>query len=79
VTSKGPGWGELAKLVADHLLSDKDRHVLPAVVDGDGMANHSREDGAGPGPGANHGSLIGAVQDIDLLLKFGVDVRTLLR
>jgi hypothetical protein len=78
MTPKGAGGRELAELVANHLLAHEDWHVLPAVMDGDGVANHARENGAGTGPRANNGSLIRLVEDIDLLLQFRVDVRPLL-
>src|SRR6266511_1753091 len=53
-----PRRGELAELVADHLLGDEDGHVFTAVVDGDRVADHLREDRRGARPGANH--LLGA-------------------
>src|SRR5688572_5577308 len=39
------GQRKLAELVSDHVLGDVHRHELPAVVDGDGVANHVRRDG----------------------------------
>src|SRR5262245_49566963 len=38
--------GELAELVTDHVLDDKQPHELPAVVDEEGMADELRHDGA---------------------------------
>src|SRR5271156_3792519 len=37
--------GELAQLVANHGLGHVDRHVTTAVVHGDGVAHHVRNDG----------------------------------
>ena len=45
VPAEGAGRRELAELVTDHLLGHEDGHVLAAVVDGDGVADHLREDG----------------------------------
>src|SRR5256885_6791960 len=49
-----PRRGELAELVADHLLADENGHMLAAVVDGDRVTDHFREDRRGPRPGADH-------------------------
>ncbi len=53
MTAEGAGRRELAQLVTDHLLGHENRHVLPAVVDGDRVPNHPREDRAGARPGAD--------------------------
>ena len=45
---------ELAELVADHRLGDEHGHVLAAVVDGDRVADHLREDRRRARPGADH-------------------------
>src|SRR5215467_11237281 len=37
---------ELAELVPDHVLDDKQPHELPAVVDEEGVADELRHDGA---------------------------------
>ena len=47
VGAEGAGRGELAQLVTDHRLGDEDRHVLAAVVDGDRVTDHLREDRRG--------------------------------
>src|SRR5437763_2780106 len=44
VETEGPRQRELAELVADHGLGDVDRHVLAAVVDRDGVADHVGDD-----------------------------------
>src|SRR5207344_2945555 len=58
VGAEGPRRRELAQLVADHRLRDKDRHVLAAVVDGDRVADHLGEDRRAARPGLQH--LLGA-------------------
>ena len=47
VAPEGPGGGELAELVPDHLLGHEDGHVLASVVDRDGVPDHLREDRRG--------------------------------
>ncbi len=44
VVPEGPGGRELAQLVTDHALGDVHRHVLAAVVDGDGVPDHVGDD-----------------------------------
>src|SRR4029077_5369556 len=51
VGAERAGRRELAELVADHRLRDEDRDVFLAVVDGDRVADHLREDRRGPRPG----------------------------
>src|SRR5437763_1833548 len=51
VSAEGAGGRGLAKLVTDHVLGHINRHMAPAVMDGDSMAHHLREDRAGPAPG----------------------------
>src|SRR5436305_8926214 len=45
--------GELPQLVADHRLGDEHRHVLAAVVHGDRVPDHLRDDRGAAGPGAD--------------------------
>ena len=47
MTFESPGECELAQLVANHLIGDVDRHVLLAVVHGNGQADEL---------GQNHGA-----------------------
>src|SRR5215212_4551146 len=42
------------------------------------VANHAREDRRCPCPGSDHAPLIRAIERLDLFLKFGVDIRSLL-
>jgi len=48
---ESPGECELAQLVANHLIGDVDRHVLLAVVDGDGQADELGQDHGATRPG----------------------------
>src|SRR3990170_804148 len=79
VAAEGPGRGELAKLVPDHVLGDVDRHVAAPVVDRHGMPHHLREDRAGPAPCADDLLLPALVHLLDLLEELGLDERTLLQ
>src|SRR5262245_42694687 len=65
VAAERPGRGELAELVADHLLADEHGHVLAAVVDGDRVPDHLREDRGRPRPGADHPLLTARVHGLD--------------
>src|SRR3974390_3505562 len=51
VALEGPGHGELAELVADHLLGHVDRHVLLAVVHGDRDPDEVGQDRRAARPG----------------------------
>src|SRR5215210_7447697 len=75
VDAEGPGRGELAELVPDHRLGDVDGHVLAAVVDGDGVPHHVRDDGAAARPGADDPLVTLAVELVDLLQQVVVDER----
>src|SRR5256884_7283983 len=70
---------ELAELVADHLLRDEDGHMLAAVVDGDRVADHLREDGRAARPGADHVLLTRLVHRGDPLQQALLHERSLLR
>src|SRR5512134_2421455 len=58
VTLERAGGRELAQLVTDHVLGDQHGHVLPAVVDRDGEANHVREDHGATRPGLDRTAVI---------------------
>src|ERR1039458_7355427 len=60
------GHGELSELVADHGLGDEDGVVLAPVMDGDGVADHLREDVAATGPRLDDLLLVVGVQPLDL-------------
>src|SRR5947207_914892 len=69
---------ELAEPVSDHVLGDEDRHVTTPVVDGDGVADHDRQDHRRPRPGLHDLLLVQRVQDLDLLFEGLLDERSLL-
>src|SRR5438067_69926 len=71
--------GELTQLVADHLLRDEHGHVLAAVVDGDRVPDHLREDRRRTGPGADHPLLVRRVHRLDAAHQPLLDERSLLR
>src|SRR3954468_20299943 len=77
VEPERPGRREFAELVADHRLGDVDGHVLAAVVDGDGVADHVRDDGAPAGPRLDDPLLVSRVEIVDLLQQMVVDERSL--
>src|SRR5437588_11010053 len=72
------GGGELAELVPDHRLGDEHRHVLAAVVHGDGVPDHLRHDRGTARPRADHTLVAAAVHLLDLLHQVAVDERPLL-
>src|SRR5262249_35377047 len=65
VASEDPRGGELAELVTDHRLADEHRHVLFAVVHGDRVADHLREDRRRTRPRPQHFLVVGGVQGLD--------------
>src|SRR5690242_10267563 len=50
VAPEGPGRGELAELVADHVLGHVELDEVPPVVDREVLAHELGHDRAGPGP-----------------------------
>src|SRR5690606_37844961 len=76
VTLEGPGEGEFAELVANHVLVDQHRDVIAAVVDGDREAHHFRQDHRTARPGLDR--LLGVARRLDLLDQVMVDERALL-
>jgi hypothetical protein len=64
---------ELAELVADHVLGDVDRHVLLAVVHGDGQADELRHDGRAPRPGLDRALVVAGAGLVDLGHQMVVD------
>ena len=59
--------GKFAKPVTHHVLSDIDRHVAPAVMHGDRVTQHLREDGARAAPGAQHLLLTAGIHRFNFL------------
>src|SRR4028118_471022 len=50
VTLKCARRGKLAQLMADHVLLNKNRHMLATIVNRDGVPDHFREDGGATAP-----------------------------
>ena len=75
VSAEGPGGGELAQLVAHHILLDIHGHVLAPVMDGDGVAHESGEDGGAAAPGLQHFLLVFRVHFLDPLQKLRGNIR----
>src|SRR5256885_2386505 len=69
------GHRKLAELVTDHVLGDIDRHELAPVVDGDGVADHVRDDGGAARPGLDDLLVALAIHRVDLRLQMAVDER----
>src|SRR5271166_3000868 len=67
------GRRELAELVTDHLLVDRDRDVLLPVVDAEGQPDELRQDGRTARPYANHLVASGRTRSIRLLQQITVD------
>src|SRR5438093_11121321 len=78
MATESPRWGELAELVADHLLGDEHGHVLPAVVDRDRVPDHLREDRRRARPGLDHLLRVGGVHGLDPRHEALLDPRPLL-
>src|SRR5690606_34971088 len=73
MTLEGPGQGELAKLVADHVLVDEHRNVVATVVHGDGVTNHLRQHHRTARPGLDR--TLGVTRGFHLLDEVVVDER----
>src|SRR3954463_497285 len=78
VPSERAGGRELAEPMADHVLGHVDRDVLPAVVDGDGVADEVGEDDRRAGPGLDDPLLVALVHLLDAAEEPRLDVRPLL-
>src|SRR3954462_320706 len=73
VTFEGAGGGELAELVADHVLRHVDGDVALAVVDAEGQADEVGRDGRAARPSLDRGRTGRARPNLlDLLLKVPV-------
>ena len=78
VAAEGPGRGELAELVADHVLGHVQLDEVPAVVDGEVLADELGHDRAGPRPGLDRLAAAGGVGPVHLLEQPLDDVRAFL-
>src|SRR5829696_3870102 len=72
------GGRELAEPMADHVLGDVHRHVLAAVVDGNGVPDEVGEDHGRAGPGLEDLPLVPLVHVLHPGEKPGLDERSLL-
>ena len=72
---EGAGDRELAQLMADHVLRDKDGDVLAPVMHGQRMADHLREDRRAARPGLDNALLIARIHIINALEQLGVGIR----
>jgi len=79
VSPEYPRTGELAQLVADHVLRNEDRDVPAAIMDGDIEADHFRQDGAGARPSLDNSALAASLCRPDALQQLGFYERSLLR
>src|SRR3954464_1703274 len=78
VTLEGARQGEFAQLVAHHLVGDVDRHVLLAVVNGDGQPDEVGQDHRAARPGLDRLLVLGGNGLVDLGHQVVVHKRTLL-
>src|SRR5437764_15073754 len=76
VPLEGARRGELAELVADHVLRHVDGDVALAVVDGEGQADEVGRDGRAARPSLDRGRAGSALPNLlDLLLQVPVNER----
>ena len=78
VTAECAGRGKFTQLVADHILGDIDRHMLAAVVDGDGVADKVGENRGRAGPGLDDLLVVAVVELDNLLVKTVKHIRPFL-
>ena len=64
---------KLAQLVADHVLGDEYRNVLPAIVHRKRVTDHVGNDRRAPAPRLDQFLLIAGIQIRDLLKKMVID------
>src|SRR6185312_11729494 len=75
---EGARRGELAQLVADHVLGDEHRDVLAAVVHGERQADHLRHHHGAARPGLDRLAVVARRGHLHLLGEVQIDERTLL-
>src|SRR3954452_13543836 len=73
------GEGELAQLMAHHVLGDVDRNVAAAIVHAGSVAHHVGGTAAGARPGLDQALLVPGVHPLDLVLQVLVYVRSFFR
>ena len=74
---KGSGRCELAELVTDHFLSNKNRNVLASVVDRKGVADKLRENRRRTAPCLDNLLLSGFIHSDNALVKSFLNIRAL--
>src|SRR5213080_269056 len=79
VRLEGAGRGELAELVAHHVLADQHGNVLAAVVDGDGDAHHLRHYHGAARPGLDRLAVVLGGGHLHLPGEVQVDERAFLQ
>src|ERR1700760_899713 len=77
VTVEGPGRGELAELVPDHVLGDQHRDEFVPVIDAKGEPDKLREDRRPARPGADHLVASRPARRLRLFEEIAVDKRPL--
>ena len=75
---EGTGGGEFAQLVSHHILGDIHRHMLAAVVNGEGVPDKIRKNRGGAAPGFQDALLAGCIHFLDPFQQHGLYERTLL-
>src|SRR6185312_7619256 len=75
VALEDSGRGELAQLVAHHVLAQQHRHVLAAVVHRDGQTHHLGGDHGAARPGLDRALVVARHRSRDLLGQVRVDER----
>ena len=69
---------ELTQLMANHVLSDIDRHMLASIMDSNGMTDEVRENRGASGPSLDNLFIISFVESRDLLHEAFFNERALL-
>src|SRR5580692_9186424 len=72
-------WSRCSTIIPDMVGHTIAVHVAPAVVHGDGVPDHVRDDGGAAGPGLDDLLVPAGVQDVDLLQQMVVDEGSLLQ
>ena len=74
---EGTSWSELTQLVTDHGFSDKNRDVLPAIMNSDGVPDHVWSDHGTARPCLDDIFGVLLVLKINLLRQMLIHKRTL--
>jgi hypothetical protein len=60
---------KFTQAMPNHVFGDVNGHMTSAIMYGDGMTNHLREDGASPAPGSEHFLFSGGIHRFDSFQK----------